>query len=73
MTRDRKDGKGYKTMHQDKTRLQDRTKLKSENIRQKELPRSPDMMYNLGGGGLNNHVMGQNVKIMGSYDVTTPR
>ena len=30
-------------MHQDKTRLpQDGTKLKSENIRKKELPRSPD-------------------------------
>ena len=38
MTRDRKDGKRYKTIYE-----QDRTRLKSENIlRKKELSRSPD-------------------------------
>jgi hypothetical protein len=34
MTRDRKDGKGYKTMHQDKTRLQGlrQTKLNKAEV-----------------------------------------
>ena len=30
--RDRKDGKGYKTMHQEKMRLQDRTKLNKAEV-----------------------------------------